>query len=146
MSRKTLLILVVLFFTVTLTACEKRPKGFPKVYPCQIKVTQEGEPLEAAIVTCIPDNPELKKWVITGKTDADGILTLMTQTYPGAPKGTYKVTVTKMNAVPGEMGIPVPANHVDLVFGDPETTTLTLEVTKNMTEPVVLEVGPDPSE
>ena len=143
MFRKTMILLLTVLLAVSITACKpNRPKGCPKLYPCTLKVIQEGEPLEDAMVTLIPEKAELSRWPMSGRTDANGEVVLMTQTFPGAPLGSYKVTVSKeedMQQLP-----PVIIQHVDEEFIDKETTPLKIEVVKEMLEPITLDVGDHP--
>lgn len=143
MFRKTTILPLAVLLAVSITACKpNRPKGCPKLYPCTLKVIQEGEPLEDAMVTLIPEKAELSRWPMSGRTDANGEVVLMTQTFPGAPLGSYKVTVSKeedMQQLP-----PVIIQHVDEEFIDKETTPLKIEVVKEMLEPITLDVGDHP--
>ena len=143
MFRKTMILLLTVLLAVSITACKpNRPKGCPKLYPCTLKVIQEGEPLEDAMVTLIPEKAELSRWPMSGRTDANGEVVLMTQTFPGAPLGSYKVTVSKEEDT--QQLPPVIIQHVDEEFIDKETTPLKIEVVKEMLEPITLDVGDHP--
>ena len=143
MFRKTMILLLTVLLAVSITACKpNRPKGCPKLYPCTLKVIQEGEPLEDAMVTLIPEKAELSRWPMSGRTDANGEVVLMTQTFPGAPLGSYKVTVSKEEDT--QQLPPVIIQHVDEEFIDKETTPLKIEVVKEMFEPITLDVGDHP--
>ena len=66
----------------------------PKLYPASGTVNYEGKPLAEASILFIPQGgrPSI------GTTDASGKFTLSTGGKPGAPAGTYSVTVSKNNA------------------------------------------------
>lgn len=140
MFRKMLILSVTLLLVVSVTACKpNRPKGCPKLYPCTLKIIQGGEALEGATVKIFADDPELAKWPIVGRTDANGQVVLMTQTFLGAPLGSYTVTVSKIeepHVLP-----PISIEHVEEQFTDKATSPLKLEVVKKMLEPVQFDVG-----
>ena len=69
----------------------------PRLYPASITVTQEGVPLEEAMVQLIPEDQANARWGPAGTTDASGVAVLQTNgKYKGAPLGKYKVIVSKM--------------------------------------------------
>ncbi len=170
-SGRFLVLLLGLF--ILLTGCGG-PKGLPRLYKCPVKIVQEGTPLVEATVQFHSEDPELSKFTIIGLTDESGIINPMTRTYPGVPKGKYKITVTKdeMEDLPEEqletevvdtfvadngktVEIVRPSrltpiaqreaySLVDEEYLDVETTPLELEVTKSVKEPVVFDVGPAP--
>ena len=75
------------------------PEGFPQLYSCSLKITQEGEPLAGAIVTLHPQGTALA-WAVAGKTDVTGTAIVYTHGHhPGVPAGEYKVTVDKVETV-----------------------------------------------
>jgi len=96
------------FITLALVACfiagcggDKRPDGMPKLYPASIGITQEGEPLAGATVQLIPGDGVDSRWGPMGMTDAAGVVVLKTNArYNGAPLGTYRVTVSKVELEP----------------------------------------------
>ena len=91
------------------------------------------------MVSVYHDDPEIARWPIIGGTDADGQVVLMTQTYLGAPLGSYTVTVSKIEQPP--VLPPVSIEHVEERFTDKATSPLKLEVVKKMLEPVQFDVG-----
>ena len=149
MWKKTFTLLSILSLLLVVTACKpNRPKGCPKLYRCAVRILQEGEPLPGALVSFIPEDDNLKKYTINALTDNEGLVTLKTQMFFGAPLGKYKVTVAKSENLIGNVLIgepPTTIPHVEPELGDPETTTLSIEVIKKQKEPEVVEVGPDPS-
>ena len=84
----------------------QRPAGFPDLFPCDIKVTQEGEPLAEAVVRLLPESGT-NEWIISGKTDAYGIAKISTHAqFAGAPAGTFKVCVSKLYETPSQFEPP----------------------------------------
>ena len=74
---------------------EKRPDGFPRLYPLTIHVTQEGKPLEGATIALVTPDGTVP-WAVAGTTDAEGNAKMMTQgKYPGAPEGKFNVQILK---------------------------------------------------
>jgi hypothetical protein len=90
-------VLIILSGCLSVFGCrpQKLPEGMPPLYPCTVTITQEGTPLEGASVTLHPLTED-KSWVPGGTTDSNGSVRLkILGQYPGAPAGTYKVTVKK---------------------------------------------------
>jgi hypothetical protein len=86
--------LIVLLFTCC-TGCggAKTPDGMPQLFPCEIVLVQEGQPLVDATVTAQSAD---SSWNATGGTDTDGKAVLFTQgKYQGVPVGKYKVIISK---------------------------------------------------
>lgn len=75
----------------------------PKLYPASGTVTFEGKPVEGASVMFVPQAGPPS----SGTTDASGKFTVMTKGKPGAPLGTYKVTVAKQSGGGSEAAAPV---------------------------------------
>ena len=72
-----------------------KPDGLPVLYPCKVTITQEGKPLDDAIVQLHGVNNSVP-WTVNGVTDRSGGAVIKTQTlFAGAPEGQYVVTVTK---------------------------------------------------
>ena len=140
MFKKFMTLSLILLLATFVTACKpNRPKGCPKLYPCTLRIIQGGEALEGAVVSVYPDDPELARWAIVGLTDSNGEVSLMTQTFPGAPLGSYTVTVSKME---NEMTMPPRSiEHVNEIFASREKSPLKIEVIKNMVDPIQLDVG-----
>jgi len=76
----------------------KRPDGLPDLYPCEITITQGGNPLEGASVRLVRETGTTD-WAITGRTEANGVVKIFTHDFPGAPEGTFKVLVSKTELV-----------------------------------------------
>jgi len=125
----------LLFAAVFITGCwgEPRPDGMPRLYPVSIIVTQEGVPLEEASVTLIPEDPANARWGPMGMTDGSGVAVMRTDgKYAGAPLGTYKVVVSKMEIIdppPGTPGESRAVHHVPQQYGSIADTPLRIEIT-----------------
>ena len=70
----------------------------PSLYPVHGIVTKEGKPIKEAFVQFVPESGE-SEWTINALTDTDGKYQLATlhvrsnEKKPGAPEGTYTVSV-----------------------------------------------------
>lgn len=91
----------LLALMVVLTGCNMGPT----LHPVSGTVTYNDKPVEGASVVLIPTEGPL---VIGTPTDAAGKFTVMTDGQPGAPAGTYKVTVNKQSAAAGMPTNPTP--------------------------------------
>ena len=102
MNRRLSSIFLLLLATSLMTGCgERLPDGMPRLYPASITVTQEGTPLAEAVVQLVSEDPANASWGAGGTTNESGIAVLRTNgKYNGAPLGTYKVTVSKMEQDP----------------------------------------------
>jgi hypothetical protein len=129
---------------------EKLPAGMPPPVPCEIVVTQDGQPLEGAIVRLVPTDGS--EWNSLGRTDASGKMTAYTlDRYKGAVPGKYKVAVSKteqdapsgpelsfeerqkmilQGQTPPEAPMPASYNLVEVQYADVTTTPLEIEVKK----------------
>lgn len=65
--------------------------GGPKLYPATGTITMDSKPVDGAEVVFASEAGLLA----TGTTDANGKFSLQSAGKPGAPEGTYRVTVTK---------------------------------------------------
>lgn len=136
---------------------QRRPKGMPKLYPCKVRVTDGSAPVEGASVTFRPESGGDGTYTPGGTTDSNGETVLqLNGRYPGAPLGSYKVTVRKTAVVyqkgfePENIKIEATGDEVedrktrftiaqdysevvdeiDPVYSDPEETPLRAEVVK----------------
>ena len=102
MNRALTLFITLLPTAFFFTGCgHARPDGMPRLYPASITVIQDGAPLEGAMVQLFSEDPALERWGPTGITNAAGVVAIRTDAaYNGAPLGTYKVVVTKMEREP----------------------------------------------
>lgn len=88
---------LLLVSSLVLVGCnqeELRPDGMPKIYPCEILVTQEGTPLANAGVSFAPEDTSMR-FSGSGTTDATGKAKIFTYGFEGSPAGKFKVTVVK---------------------------------------------------
>jgi hypothetical protein len=86
---------IMIIFATFCSGCGgvKTPDGMPELFPCEIAVTQEGQPLDGATVTVQSAD---SSWNATGGTDSNGKAFLFTQgKYSGVPAGKYKVIINK---------------------------------------------------
>jgi hypothetical protein len=142
---------------VFLTGCSEsnpKPAGFPVTVPCVITMTQEGVPLEGAMVSLIPTDGA-QDWLFSAITDASGNARIFTYgREAGAPKGKYKIIVTKTETNPSRFTMPDESDTdamaryhqnvgherlnsytlVESVYTDPNTTPLELEITGRTAE------------
>lgn len=96
-----------------------KPEGMPTLYPCTIKVTQDGQPLAEAIVYLDPVG-EKHKWPVSGVTNVQGVATLSAQAkYLGAFAGDYKLVVTKEEDFQERPDQPVPGSDTEIIPGSP---------------------------
>jgi hypothetical protein len=73
------------------------PVDFPKIYPCEITVVQEGKPLENALVSFRPiGNADKYASGCSATTGANGKALMITYGQNGFPTGKYKVLISKM--------------------------------------------------
>ena len=148
-----LLTLLVASLTIVAIGCQngpKKPDDLPNLYPVTIKVVyDDGSPVaDAQVALRNPNSGGGRTWNLAGVTDATGTLVLKTDgNWPGAPAGTYQAMVTK--EVPGEAegdpdssdyGAKTGTRYVDLKYGDPTTSGLSVEV-KEGENNVELNVG-----
>ena len=151
--------LLMAAFLLTPLGCgfQRLPKGMPKLYPCTVKITADSVPVEGASVTFCPESGGGDAYTPGGTTDSNGEAVLqLNGRYPGAPLGSYKVTVRKTAVVyqkgfaPDEIKIDPTGDEVedrkmrftiaqdysevvdeiDPVFSSVEETPLQVEVTK----------------
>lgn len=96
------------------SGCTRRdslPADMPKLESCTLTFTQDGAPLQDALVSLFPVDGS--KWSATGRTDSKGVCAPQTQgRYPGVAQGKYKVTVSKILSEESKMGSP-PSDDAD---------------------------------
>lgn len=97
------LCLTVLTICLSGGCASRIPEGFPKTVPCTIVVTDDGKPLEGALVviTTVPPSNSLS---IAAKTDLAGKAVIRTlrgsYSAPGIPVGKVVMTLNKQAAAP----------------------------------------------
>lgn len=82
----------------------------PKLYPVSGTVTYDGQPLEGASVLFIPQGGRPSM----GMTDGSGKFTIATNGKPGAPQGTYNVTVSKQAGATAAAAAEMPADSEEV--------------------------------
>jgi hypothetical protein len=122
-----LLIAFLLLCFVAGCGGERLPPGMPKLYPAAITVTQDGKPLEGANIVLFNIDSDAK-WSAGGVTDQDGVLKLRTMgRYAGAPAGTYKVSVSKIEtpgiSLPDEPSTPEARREYNRIAKEIENNT-----------------------
>lgn len=130
------------FLLVPFLGCKgkDKPDGFPKIYPCEITVKQDGTPLPGASVVLFSDDGS-NPWSIGGGTNNAGVAVIYTHgDFAGAPVGKYKVTISKnlIEDAPSKEDLANPNfagpmgtayDYVDLQYKSKTTTPLSMEVT-----------------
>ncbi|MDR2707109.1 MAG: hypothetical protein LBC02_15155 [Planctomycetaceae bacterium] len=90
--------LILVFPSVNSCTQSGIPSDLPKLTPCIITVTQEGQPLVDANVTLYNSNGD-NRWLAGGITDANGIVKVVTNgRFAGAPSGTFNVVIMKFES------------------------------------------------
>lgn len=153
MNKKLFLICVTVCGLVLPVGCggksSPKPAGFPDTVPCVVTVTQEGSPLAGAMVSLVPADGA-KDWLFSATTSASGEAKIFTYgRAEGAPKGKYKVVVTKTETDASKYTMPDESDSaamerymqntmneklnsyslIETGFTDASTTTLELEIT-----------------
>ena len=107
---------------------DNRPEGLPRLFPLTLTITLDDQPLDTAVVLLHAESDADAKWTVGSQTDVQGKAIIMTHgQFRGAPAGKFKVCVSKSTAI-GE-GMMLELTHdVDLLFGDPKTTPLEIEI------------------
>ena len=120
--------LLIALFIIVGCGGEQRPDGMPRLYPAAITVMQGGSPLAEASVVLFPEDSANERWAPMGTTDASGVAVLRVDgRYEGAPLGTYKVTVSKLEIIDGP-GESRAVQHVPSQYGSLEDSPLRVEI------------------
>jgi hypothetical protein len=96
--------LLILFLFISVIGCSKVLSDFPKVVPCTVTITDNGQPVSGAAVSIntVPPTPSL---VVSAQTDEHGKAAMVTifgnHAEPGVPIGKLVLTVIKEPEVPG---------------------------------------------
>lgn len=122
------------------------PAGFPKIHPVQIKVVENGSPMEGVQVVVHYNDNSLTKWRTSGFAGSDGIVKLMTRGFEGAPEGEAVFLLEKRdppvkqdengNLVAGNT-----ENQLDDRFSDPEETPFKGSISKKQSGIIVIDLG-----
>lgn len=121
----------------------QKPDGMPELYPCVVKLTQEGEPLADASILCLSDDPKLIRWAVTGRADANGVAKIFTMgKFEGAPVGDFAVVVSKnaesANADGADGSDDLGASGT--TASEPVVSLVALELTEKATTPLRMTV------
>ena len=129
---------MLLLCIVLIAGCgQSRPAGMPPLYGCVLTfLYEDGSPVDSASVILSPEDTELRRWGYSGFTDASGRVTIYTHgDFPGAPAGTYKVTISKVlghetGRLDSEGGEILEMEYlVPRRYADSSITPLSLEIT-----------------
>ena len=153
--RKVALLSLLAIVTLGVFGCggPKKPSDLPELYPCKIKVIQDGQPLEGASVQ-LNDPEKTSRFVVGGVTDDKGVAEVKTDgKFKGAPAGKYKVLISKVFVpeIPDEVPPEDPearkeydkkinelnaqqADTIDVKFKRPTQTPAEIEVTSGGVE------------
>lgn len=128
-----------------------RPSDLPPLYPCAVIVTQDGQPLDGAVVDFVAVDAANAKYQASSVTDANGKAVVTTYGYNGVPAGRYKVCVwktviegvTQVVNNDGELVDTMGAEYrtVEPQYSNAETTPLEIEITGKKMPPTSFDVG-----
>lgn len=153
MKRHLFGLILLMTFLVALgcTQGPTRPADMPPLYPCQIKVIQDGKPLEGAKVHLTADGASVR-FTTAGVADKNGIAVIKTDIdWAGVPEGKFKVCVSKLLIPEADASQEMPKDPaeqlayrkkledqssptksvVDKKFLRPHTTPITIDVNKS---------------
>ncbi len=137
---------VFAFLTASVFAvgCAEPPKpdGMPELYPCVVKLTQEGEPLVDASILCLSDDSKLIRWAVTGRSDANGVAKIFTMgKFEGAPLGDFAVVVSKNAAATADAAsVSDDLGASGTTASEPVVSLVSLEFTEKATTPLRMTV------
>ncbi|MCL2120369.1 MAG: hypothetical protein FWH27_18300 [Planctomycetaceae bacterium] len=137
---------------MTFAGCgQPKPEGLPPLQKTTLVVQQDGVPLAGASVSLYPEDKSIK-WSVGGVSNDQGEVLMKTHgQYVGVPMGKYVVLVTKQEHTQSSISENAPLDAaayaewqrqrdaevlpvydlVDPKLGNPKTSTLTIEVTKD---------------
>ena len=102
MKKLILLLMVMALLISSATGCKRRPKGFPKCYPCSIVLLKDGEAIPGSRVTLVPAEKG-KSYAASGTVDSTGLAVISTRqgdyNEEGAPEGEYKLVASAPPAI-----------------------------------------------
>jgi hypothetical protein len=136
-----LLVLVLVVVLLFIIGCgdSSRPKDLPKLFPCTVIVTQDGKPLDEAVVKLITQEDNATKYKPVAITGKDGKVIVSTYGFPGVPVGKYKVVIiknidddiiSKIDDADEQVIVSYKTYRtVEKIFSEPETTPFEIEVT-----------------
>ncbi|MCL2117892.1 MAG: hypothetical protein FWH27_05635 [Planctomycetaceae bacterium] len=93
-----IVLLTCLLMLMVCMGCNKRPDGWPEIFPFKMTFTDNGQPSKNMIVIMNRIDGSGGNWGVGGVTDEKGVLVVKTsfQDYAenGAPAGKYKILLT----------------------------------------------------
>ena len=98
MNNNLIIALIILTGIAIFTGCGKddtRPKDLPPLFPCEITIIQDGNPLSGATARFVPMNAANAKYQAAAITDDTGKAVASTYGFDGVPAGKYKICVVK---------------------------------------------------
>ena len=143
---------LVLFSAIGCKEKSTLPEDFPEIFPLLITVTQEGTPLEGAMVALKPVGTANKYANgCSAVTEQNGVASIKTFGQNGVPAGKYKVLVSKSRDEGGKevedefggkstIGAKV-YSYVENDFGLESKTPFEIEVSKGGENSLSCEVG-----
>jgi hypothetical protein len=145
--------IIICSLFIFLSGCgndSSRPKDLPPLYPCNLTITQDGQPLVEATVRFV--SVDDGKWNPVAFTDAAGHVEMKTYSFNGVPAGKYKVLIEKevkenvvevKNEVTGatEEKSYTLYRIVDEKYSDAKTTPHEIEVTGKNKATATFDVG-----
>ena len=148
MSKYAVSLFVVLSCLCFVSACKKAdyPAGFPKIHPIQLKVVENGTPVEGVEVVVQYSDRNLAKWRTSAFSNADGVVKLMTRGFEGAPEGDAVLLLEKRdppikqdadgNYVAGNTD-----NQLDDRYSDPDETPFKASIPSKQKGAIVVDLG-----
>ena len=146
--------LVLVTFVASSCKQEKRPDGMPELYPCSLKIIQDGKPLADAEVAVVSSDPQVARFPCGGVSNQEGVVELKTMaSFKGAPSGKFKVVVSKIEWInratdyeeaQKNQAEGIKEESYDLVarvYADSSTTPLTIEIQQSNPNPIEIDVG-----
>ena len=125
-----LAITTLLLGSALLTGCGKAKEPWEVVYPAKGIVKYDGKPLDRAVITLIPQDPDIPETLRpTASTKEDGTFEVGTYSKSdGAPEGKYKVIVLHYPIIGKKESPASGPNDLPRKYSKPETTDLIVEV------------------
>jgi hypothetical protein len=133
--RKTSITTLVLC-SALLTGCGKTKESWEQVYPAKGIVNFGGKPVAGAVISLIPQDPEIPDTVRpTATAKEDGTFEIGTYSKAdGAPEGKYKVLVLHYPVIGSKASPAAGPNDLPRKYSKAETTDLLVEVVAPNTE------------
>ncbi len=148
MLKHAVSLFVLLSCLCFISACRKAdyPEGFPKIRPVQVKVVENGTPMEGVQVVVSYNDRNLAKWRTSGFSGADGVVNLATRGFEGAPEGEGVFLVEKRDPpvkqdADGNYVAGNTENQLDDRYSIPEESPFKASIPKKQGSPIVIDLG-----